>query len=359
MRILIDIGHPAHVHYFKHVARLLQKEGHAILFTVREKESAISLISELEFNYTSKGKGGGTIFSKLMGLPVTTMKLVKVAKRFKPDLFLSFASPYAAHASRIMGKDHISLDDTEHAKIAHKFYRPFTDLLLSPSCYLEKLHVRQVLFNSYMELSYLHPLYFTPDPEVLNELGVAEGEKYVIIRFVSWDANHDVGQSGFSKGEKVRLVDELSKRLKVFISSESSLPEPLQKYKLMLHPANLHHALAFALLYIGEGSTTAAESAVLGTPAIYVNSLVVGYCKELEEKYQLCFKKDKIEDVLEKAYNIMDDQSSEISFNERREKMLSEKADTTKILFWVLNNWPESKERLLSDRNYLLNHSIN
>ncbi len=35
--------------------------------------------------------------------------------------------------------------------------------------------------------------------------------------------------------------------------------------------------LAYATLFIGEGATMASECAVLGTPAIYVNSLQLGY----------------------------------------------------------------------------------
>ena len=58
-----------------------------------------------------------------------------------------------------------------------------------------------------MELCYLHPNYFTPDPHVLNMLGVKRNEKYVILRFVSWDASHDIGQTGLDYGTKIKLVN--------------------------------------------------------------------------------------------------------------------------------------------------------
>jgi predicted glycosyltransferase len=41
MNILIDIGHPAHVHLFKNFAWIMQKKGHKTLFTAREKEHTI------------------------------------------------------------------------------------------------------------------------------------------------------------------------------------------------------------------------------------------------------------------------------------------------------------------------------
>ena len=44
--------------------------------------------------------------------------------------------------------------------------------------------------------------------------------------------------------------------------------------------------LAFAGLYVGEGATMASEAAVLGTPAVYVNTLTMGYVQD-EERYGL------------------------------------------------------------------------
>ena len=32
MKILIDIGHPGHVHFFKHAVWELQKRGHEVFF---------------------------------------------------------------------------------------------------------------------------------------------------------------------------------------------------------------------------------------------------------------------------------------------------------------------------------------
>ena len=37
----------------------------------------------------------------------------------------------------------------------------------------------------------------------------------------------------------------------------------------------MHNALKYASLFVGEGATMASECAILGTPAIYVNSLKV------------------------------------------------------------------------------------
>ena len=44
MKILVDIGHPAHIHYFKNCARIMAEKGHEFLFVVRERDSTMELI---------------------------------------------------------------------------------------------------------------------------------------------------------------------------------------------------------------------------------------------------------------------------------------------------------------------------
>ena len=51
MRVLIDIGHPAHVHMFKCFAKEMQDRGHEVLFTCRDKEFELKLLSAYSFNY--------------------------------------------------------------------------------------------------------------------------------------------------------------------------------------------------------------------------------------------------------------------------------------------------------------------
>ena len=56
MRILVDIGHPAHVHLFKHFALEMVKNGHDVLFTARDKEHEIYLLEKYNLPYINFGK---------------------------------------------------------------------------------------------------------------------------------------------------------------------------------------------------------------------------------------------------------------------------------------------------------------
>ena len=153
---------------------------------------------------------------------------------------------YAAHASFILHKPHIALEDTFNFEQI-RLYMPFTKAILT-SDYDHPLKSNKVIrFSGYHELAYLHPRRFS-DKSVLKDLRVEENERFIIVRFVSWNASHDIGHKGISLKNKIRAVKEFSKYSRVFISSEAELPPELAKYEIKISPHKMHDALAFATL---------------------------------------------------------------------------------------------------------------
>ena len=352
MNILIDIGHPAHVHYFRNFIKIMENKGHKFLIISRNKEMEQYLLNIYKIPYIDRGVGSKNIIGKFLYMLIADYLIFRKALKFKPDLFLSFGSIYPAHASFLLKKPHIAFDDTEHSTEQYKLYSSFTEVVLTPSCFTKDLGIKQIRFDGYMELCYLHPKRFTADTSVLDLLGVKQDEKYVIMRFVSWNASHDIGHSGLSLEMKRNAVKELSKYAKVFISSEGELPEDLQKYQIKIPPEKMHDALAFATLFVGEGATMASECACLGTPAIYVNSLAVGYCTEEDIKYNLIFNFRNSEGVIEKAIEILNTQNLKQEFQQRRQKMLSDKIDVTAFMVWFVENYPESAKIMKENPEY-------
>jgi uncharacterized protein len=342
MKILIDIGHPAHVHYFRNFIKRMEGNSHKFLIVARDKEVALKLLELYQIPYKTRGKGGKGILSKLLYLLIADYRIIKYAIKFKPDLFMSFSSTYAGHAAFLLGKPHIVFDDTEHAKFEHIMYKPFAKVIITPSCFYKNLGSKQIFFNGYMELCYLHPNQFIPDKDILNLLQVSCNERFIIIRFVSWEAGHDFGQHGLNYSSKLEIVHELNKYARVFISSESIIPKELERYRISIPPHKLHDALNFSSLYLGEGGTTASEACVLGIPSLYINSLpLMGYLKE-EKDSGLLFHLNKPEDVLLKAKEIINMQYSKEIFYEKRQKLLKEKIDVTSFMVWFIENFPES-----------------
>ena len=355
MKIFIDIGHPAHVHYFRNFIKIMESKGHKFFVCARDKEVAHSLLNHYQIEYTSRGKGRKSLAGKLIYIIEADYKLFKLAKLFKPDIFLSFGSAYAAHVSKILHKPHIAFDDTEHAKFEHMMYVPFTDVILTPSCFNKKLGPKQIFFNGYMELCYLYKNYFQTDNNIKAKLGLNSNDNYIIIRFVSWGASHDIGQYGLKNDTKQKIINTLKHKYKIFISSEAELPANLEEYKLRVNPADLHSVLAGAYLYIGEGSTTASECSVLGTPNIYINSLTVGYCKEQAEKYGLCFHLKNDNEIIGLIEELICKKDLAAEWRIKKEKMLQDKIDVTAFMVWFIENYPQSFKIIKENQNYQFN----
>ena len=356
MNLFIDIGHPAHVHYFKNLIKIFLKNGHRICVTARDKEMAHYLLEKNNISFINRAKGSNKIVGKFFYLFRANIKLLKLSKKFKPDIFLSFTSPYAAHVSKIIGKPHISFDDTEHAKLGILFFAPFTESILTPKCFTKDFGKKHIRFDGYMELCYLHPNYFKPDQSILKLLNVQRDEKYVVLRFVSWKANHDIGHNGLSLENKILAVKEFSKFAKVFISSEGKLPETLEKYRINIPPERMHDALAFTELLFGESSTMASECSILGTPSIFIDNDGRGYTFDQEKKYNLVYNfTESAEDqqkAIAKGIEILKSGKSNGNYKVNSLRLIKENIDVTAFMVWYIENYPESDRIMKQNPDY-------
>jgi len=341
MKILISVGHPAHVHLFKNLIWILEKKGHEIKIIARNKEVCINLLDTYGFDYTQISNTGSGLFGLGIEMISRVLKLFPLIINFKPDLILSMMDPSVAIDAKILGKKYISLADTEHATFVIKSVLPLSDAVLTPSCFKKELGKKQIKYAGYHELAYLHPNYFTPNPEVLSELELTKGDKFIILRFVSWGASHDVGHHGIQN--KIKFVKELEKYGRVLITSEGDMDTELEKYRLKISPEKLHDLLYYASLYIGEGATTASECAVLGTHAIYVNTLRLGCTEEEENIYGLVYNfSDPInmeKMAFDKALVLIKNPSLKEEGMKKREKLLKNTIDVTKFMVKFIENF--------------------
>jgi len=186
-------------------------------------------------------------------------------------------------------------------------------------------------------------------------INIKNDENICVLRFVSWQAHHDKGQKGFSEKEKIELIKEVSKSSRVFISSESeSLSNELRPYLLNIHPAQMHSLLYYSDLYIGEGATMASECAVLGTPAIYFNSINAGTIED-QSNHGMVFHCKTYRAVLEKTNELLSKKNLKEESLMRRQKMLFDKIDMTAFLIWFVEKFPESARIIKENPNYQFN----
>lgn len=346
MRILIDIGHPAHVHYFRNFIKIMESKGHHILVTARNRDVIHDLLKHYNIRFINRGKGAKSLLGKLIYSVWADLLILYWSIRFRPDVFLSHGSHYAAHVAWLLRRSAICTGDSDHIKVNAKILIPYIDTLITPLVYTNNYGDKHIRFNGYTELLHLHPKYFTPDYSILNKLGISINEPYFILRFVSWNAFHDVVPNSLNNEFIEKIINMLLPYGRIIISSEKKLPEKFAKYQVSFPAHELHNILSGALMYIGEGATTASEAAILGTPSIYINPLSVSYCTDLELSYGLCFNYKTVDGVLERINELLKLENLKGEFKKKRDAMLSDKVSVTDFLVWFIENYPGSHKIL-------------
>jgi predicted glycosyltransferase len=338
------MGHPGHVHLFKHFIWDMKTRGHEVLITTRDKQIIKDLLRCYGFDSQTIGRVQDGFLSLLLEWTQRDIGIYRIARRFRPDYLIGVGNPSIAHAGALLHKPSIIFTDTEHAKFGNGITFPFARAICTPSCYRDELGAKQVRYDGYHELAYLHPNRFTPNPAVLEELDLTADDRFIIVRFVSWNASHDVGAKGIR--DKMGLVKALEPYGRVLITSEGELPAELQPYQISVSPEKLHDLLAFATLYIGEGATIASECSVLGTHAIYVNTLRLGYTDEEEDLYGLVSTFSDVDgtddDVIARAMELLGKPDLRKEGQEKRERLLRDKIDVTDFMIWFIENYPRS-----------------
>lgn len=265
MKVLIDMGHPAHVHFFKNAIWELEKKGHEVKVTARKKDVTLKLLDAYNTPFIVRPDGW-----RPLNLFLASRFITKTARAFGADVLVGVHNPYVAAAGVKLGKPSILFTDTPGSKFVNRISVGRATQVVTPEC-LAGRFPNQTTYLGYKEMAYLHPSLFTPEKAVLERYELSSGN-YSVVRFIEWTAHHDSGISGMSFAQKLELVQHLSKRGKVVASIEGSdaVPEGCIAVK---SPVDVHSLLAFSSGYVGEGATMAKEAAVQGIPSVYVSSL--------------------------------------------------------------------------------------
>ena len=338
MKALFSINHPGHVHFFRNAIDICQKKGIETIVIARDKDITLTLLDKYNIPYVIGSKQSNGLIKNIFEILRYQFKIFKLMKKCKPNVLLSIGGLFNIYAARICGIRHLIFNDTEHAKLDHTLTYPFTKKVYTPNCYLKDIGKKQIRYKGYHELAYLHPNYFSPEPSVLDEIGISQTQPFFILRFVSWDAAHDIGHKGFTLEGKRELIKLLEKHGRVIITSEAPLPVEFEKYRMSICPTKIHDLLYYSTMYIGEGGTMASEGAVLGTPSIFVNTLTLGYLEELENKYDLMYSFKKENEAINKTKELLKIPDLKVKWQMKRQKMLNEKIDVTAWMVEMIEN---------------------
>lgn len=347
MRVLFYLGHPAQYHFIKNSAKQLLKDGHQVKILIKTKDILEDLLKEDAWEYENiqKTYRKNSKFSILKASFDRTLAVLKAARKFKADIMVGTDSSIA-QAGWILRKPAITTleDDIEVIDNLARLTYPFTSHIVVPTpCRVGKWEKKKVPYEGYMKLAYLHPNYFTPDKNVVENYGI--NGKYILIRLAKLVAHHDAGIGGLNIELVKGIIDNAEEKgYKAYISSEVELTPELEPHRLNIHYRDIHHILAFASLLISDSQSMSVEAAMLGTPSIRFSDFKgrISVLEELEDKYQLTFgiKTDEPEKLKQKVNELLEIPEVGNIFQKRRQQMLAEKIDVTNFLTKYIENYP-------------------
>lgn len=331
MNILFDISHPAHFHLFKNVIARLKSCKHNIVITARDKDILIDLLNHYQLDYCLLTEPRHGFFGLGIELFIRDIKLIGICKKIKPDILLG-TSVNITHAARIAGGKSIVFNEDDDAVVpifANLAY-PFAHKIINPDCIAFKSWGRKRIFHqSYHELAYLGPENFKPDITILDRYGL-RAKAYVIARFSALKAHHDLGQFGISEGLWHKIENTLAP-LRVIKSVESEQSHHID-------PWDMHHIMAFSKMIISDSQTMTIEGAVLGIPAVRINTFIgkSTVLEELENRYGLAigiFPSEE-EKIIATIADILLDNNIGGLWKKKKERMIKEKINLTE---WIIN----------------------
>ena len=354
----MDIAHPAHVHLLKNTYNELTNKGHRVYVTVKDIPSAILLLEKYNIPYIHLGAKRDSIIGKILLQMSYNLKVwwLVVSKGVEMGFGTSITIP---HISRFSKMHAVILDDDDDSAepLFVKYAHPFADVVLTPDS-IQRGTSKCISYKGSHELAYLHPNRFTPDENILSEIGLKKGEPYFILRFNAFKAHHDVGIAGLSSEVKRKLITYLETKGKVFITTERNIDEEFKKYQLLLSPEKVHSLIYFATMLIGDSQTMTSEAAILGTPGLKCNSFAgkLSVPNELEYKYELCyaFLPEASESFFEKVVELLETENLDAIFRKRKERLLEDKIDVTAFYVWFIENYPESRNIMKTNPDYQL-----
>lgn len=336
MNILIDIGHPAHVHLFKNFIFYLKNNGHDVTVVSRNKDIANKLLEHYKIPFISLSKPSKNKPGMVLELIQRDLKVFALHLKKKFDAGFG-TSVSIAHLTALFGVPSFCFSDDDDFVIPlyTNITYPFATKIINPVGLKHKRWKdKRVFYNSYQKLSYLHPNNFKPERNVLSKYNL-EPRKYILVRKSALLAHHDTGAKGLD-AEVWNKIEKVVAGYRIIFSEENSKT-------LQIEPWDMHHIMAYAKLLITDSQSMAAESAILGTPAVRYSSFVgkLMYLEELDKKYSLLygFKIGEEGLMIDKIINLINNPKLETTMGKRRENMLHDKIDFND---WVVKFFEKS-----------------
>lgn len=304
MKTIFEIHHPKHYHQVKNMLPLIDQ----YIFVVKSRDIVEDLLTREGVPFKVIGKKRKNVLSKLLNSLTVLWELNKIIRKYKPRYVVSKASPYSAILSIFYKYQNVITPDAEIVWLTNHFVSKFAHKIITQHSFERNFGKKHLKLETFFESLYLHPNYFSVDQDLLAKHNISEGDNIIFLRFIKWDASHDIGKKGLTIEQKEKLVNQLKEFGKIYISSEGDLPDSLQKYKVDFPVNIVHHVMAVSKLYFGDSQSMATESSLLGTPSIRVSPFAgdndMSNFRNLESELGLLYNFRSFDEALNKAIEL-------------------------------------------------------
>ena len=284
MKIICDIGHPAHVNFFKSSLKVLSENGNVVTIISTDRGMLREIIDrELgDYEIHVMGKHRGSILSIVFEANIAKfLKLLLFLLRSKFDIGISVGSFALGLASKILGRPNLQFDDDPERKL-----NVFLEKLTSSELFFPPIieaHSKVSTFNALKEWAYLSPGYFSPEADKLREYDVCPYQYFFVREISPRSLNYSRQYPGIISS----FACELPSSYKVMLSLEdkniaAKYPSDWILLEEPLH--DIHSLMYYSRVVISSGDSIAREGALLGVPSIYCGQ------RKMEANQMLCKK---------------------------------------------------------------------
>ncbi len=372
MKVIFAVNHPSQYHMFKNLARKIIKDNGDVMFFIQSRGIIEDLIESDGFKYrysvstkirsNLKGKVGIALRTVITLISQELNLLLYMC--FNKVDFLMGTDVAISHVGFLFRKKVFVFTDDDYYFIkpfCHLAFPLATHIVAAEVVDVNKWSKKQITYLGTQKNTYLHPKYFSPNPEVLDKYKLA-GKRFFIIRLVDFKAFHDSSHNAFT-GLSDLVIDNLLAYLEklgvVIINIEKGLDSKYANYSPKIEPEDMHSLMFYSDLLIGDSQSMIIEAALLGTPAIRSNKWVVSEEKVsvieyLEKKYSLFYSVapndgDSILELTKKLIGL----HIKGQWKEKREKFFSENTNLTDFLFWIIKDYETNIQELKKNKDLI------
>jgi len=282
-KIWIDLDNSPHVPFFIPIKEELSKKGVQIVLTASDRTQTCELADRNGIQYKRVGHPfGKNNILKVLGLLIRALQLMPFAIKEKPALALSHGSRAQVVTSRLLGIPSVVIFDYEFIKLVKPTW------VILP----EVVPVEAIKFDQHRIFKYpgikedVYVPTYSPDPSILEELGIDGKDLIITIRPPATEAHYFNPESEglfnasidhFGRMDGARMI-LLPRNRNQEISIRNKWPELISKGNIIIpdHVIDGLNLIWYSDFVISGGGTMNREAAALGVPVYSIFRGTIG-----------------------------------------------------------------------------------